>query len=109
MARYLDGLPNDARIVLDTRGWSIGAQVAPSRLEDLFLIHDFRFRAAVGNPEAHGVSYFLVPNPSEAPNDLIVQSRPSLWVGEEPGFELVKSFPETPEEWRVYKVVESKP
>jgi hypothetical protein len=107
VARYLNELPDESRVVLDTSsGWSVAIQASPSRLENLILSHDFRFRAAVEKPRAYGVSYFLVPKPSGAPNDFIAARRPALWSGGEPGFELVKSFPETPSGWRLYKVVE---
>jgi hypothetical protein len=52
------------------------------------------------------VTYLLVPRPSGAPSDFIVVRRPALWLGGESDFELVKSFPETPSKWRLYKVVE---
>ena len=81
-------------------------QASPSRLENLILSHDFRFRAAVAKPRSYGVSCLLVPRPSGAPSDFIVVRRPALWVGGESDFELVKSFPETPSKWRLYKVVE---
>jgi hypothetical protein len=105
VARYLNELPEDSRVALDTAGWSIAAQVSPKRLKNLTLIHDSRFREAVSDPNAYDTAYLLVPNPSKAPNDFIVQRWPSLWSDGGPGFELVESFPETPEEWRLYKVV----
>jgi hypothetical protein len=105
VARYLNELPEEGRVALDTAGWSIAAQASPKGLKNLILIHDSRFREAVSDPKAYDTAYLLVPNPSKAPNDFIVQRWPSLWSDGGPGFELVESFPETPEEWRLYKVV----
>jgi hypothetical protein len=105
VARYLDDLPEDSWVALDTAGWSIAAQVSPKRLKHVLLIHDSRFRAAVDDPKANNIAYLLVPNPSKAPNDLIVKRWPSMWSDGTPGFEFVESFPEAPEEWRLYKVV----
>jgi hypothetical protein len=107
VARYLNELPDDSKVVLDTSsGWSVAVQASPSQLENLILSHDFRFRATVEKPRSYGVSHFLVPRPSAAPSDFIVVRWPALWLGGESDFALVKSFPETPSEWRLYKVVE---
>jgi hypothetical protein len=106
VARYLERLPDDGRIVVDASGWAVGSQTSPDLLKRLVLSHDSRFEAAVSAPRTQGVSFFLVPDPSKTPNDRVVQRWPSLWSGEEPGFELIKSFPETPSGWRLYEVAE---
>ena len=105
-ARYLEGLPDDGRIVVDASGWAVGSQTSPDLLKRLVLSHDSQFGAAVSAPRTQGVSYFLVPDPSKTPTDRVVQRWPSLWSGEEPGFELIKSFPKTPPGWRLYEVAE---
>ena len=107
VARYLNSMPEDTQVIVDyLKGWAITNQVFPGYLKNvLILTADFRFESAIRDPRAYGISHVLVPNPAAAPNDRVVSSYPHLWTGDEPGFELVESFPDTLQEWRLYKVV----
>jgi hypothetical protein len=107
VARYLNSMPEDSQVIVDyVKGWAIANQLSPAYLKNiLILTADLRFEGALRDPGAYGVSHLLVPNPAAAPNDRVVSSYPRLWTGDEPGFELVESFPDTPQEWRLYKVV----
>jgi hypothetical protein len=87
-------------------GTAIVAQIHPEYLRQfLVLTPDRRFESAVENPRKYNVSYLLIPRPYEVPQDAIVRTHPKLWAGEEAGFELTKSFPDTTQEWRLYEVV----
>jgi hypothetical protein len=111
VARYLEEevFPGGESVALDTfTGYAIPMQVpAEDFRERLFLTADRRFERIVVDPTRYDVSYLLVPNPERVPQDAIVRERPGLWAGEEPGFELVESFPDTTNEWRLYKAVPS--
>lgn len=104
VAVYLNYLPEDELVALDSLdGWPIVAQTSPERLQStLVLGTDRRFRQLLENPGS--LNYMLVPNPEVSSRDLIVQRYPGLWAGEEPGFTLVKSFPDTSRQWRLYEV-----
>lgn len=106
VARYLDALPPAERVALATDGWSIVAQVSPERLKNIVLVQDSGFRDAIDDPGAHDVDHLLVPNPVLAPGDAIGERWPALWSGGEPRFRLVEDFPDTPRQWRLFKVVE---
>jgi hypothetical protein len=81
------------------------AQASPKRLHStLILTTDARFRRVVGDPRSGALDYLLVPNPEVSSRDLVVQRYPRLWEGGEPGFERVKSFPDTSRQWRLYRV-----
>jgi hypothetical protein len=87
------------------RGWAVAAQVSPDTVKNnLITTHDSDFKAAVRKPRAHEVTHFLVPDPERYPNALIADRWPNLYAGNQPGFELVKEFPKTPEKWRLYEV-----
>jgi hypothetical protein len=107
VAQYVNSLPKDSQVVVDNlKGWTIAPQVSPQYLKNVLLLTpDLRFKGAVQDPRAYGISHFLVPNPATAPNDQLVSTYPDLWAGDEPGFELAKSFPDTPQEWRLYRIV----
>jgi hypothetical protein len=110
VASYLDGLLEGSLLAVDSvRGWAIAAQVSPDTLKNnLIMTHDSDFRAAVRKPRAHEITHFLVSDPErEYPNDPMAEQWPKLSAGNEPGFELVKEFPETPEKWRPYEVAVS--
>jgi hypothetical protein len=100
-------MPEDSQVIVDyLKGWAIANQVSPGYLKNvLVLTADLRFEGAVRDPGAYGVSHLLVPNPAAAPNDRVASSYPDLWTGDQLGFELVESFPDTPQEWRLYEVV----
>lgn len=110
VADYLNQLvfPKKQTVILDSfHGSMLASQVLPSYFhEQLILTADRRFEDAVRDPEEYGVSYFLVPSPDKvvAP-DAIILEYPGLWAGDEPGFELVSSFPETYQDWRLYETV----
>jgi hypothetical protein len=107
VASYLDGMPEGSLVaaVDSTNGWAIAAQVSPDTLKNnLITTHDSDFEATVRKPRAHEVTHLLVPNPERYPNDLIADRWPNLYTGNQPGFELVKEFSETPEKWRLYEV-----
>jgi hypothetical protein len=111
VANYLkeDLLPEDdqATVAVDAyQGWSVTAQMPPEYLGRFVTTSDRRFRAILRDPLEHSVSYLLIPKPEKVPQDEIVRIHPKLWAGDELGFELVKEFPETHQEWRLYKVVE---
>jgi hypothetical protein len=107
VAQYVDSLPEDSWVAVDNlKGWTIAPQVSPQYLKNVLLLTpDLRYKGAVQDPRAYGVSHFLVPNPATAPNDQLVTTYPNLWAGDQPGFELVESFPDTPQEWRLYRIV----
>jgi hypothetical protein len=111
VAHYLEEevFPDGESVAMDAfQGYSIAVQVSPEDFrERLFLTADRRFEYIVEDPTRYGVSYLLVPKPEEVPQDAIVRERPGLWAGETPGFELVESFPDTMNEWRLYKAVPS--
>jgi hypothetical protein len=95
------------RLLLDSfqEGPAIGAQVRPGHQQFLIMGFDRRFRPALSRPAEYRISYFLVPNPKDSPQDAIARTRPRLWAGREPGFELAKSFSEpSGQEWRIYAV-----
>jgi hypothetical protein len=106
VASYLDGLPEGSLVTLDSvRGWAVAAQVSPDTLKNnLITTHDSDFRAAVRKPRAHEVTHFLVPDAERYPNALIADRWPKLYEGNQPGFELVKEFPETAEKWHLYEI-----
>jgi hypothetical protein len=107
VAAYLDELPANELIALDSvNGWPIAARISPEQLgSTLILTSDTRFLAAIEDPRSYGIRYLLVPNPDTASQDLITQRYPRLWADEEPGFELVVSFPATAQEWRLYRII----
>lgn len=112
LARYLDAkvLSKDRRVLLDSyQGAALAAQIRPSHARLLVMTFDRRFRAALADPDGQRISYVLVPDPEDWPQDVLNRTRPRLWVGQEPGFELAKAFdpgPEfrLPESWRLYAV-----
>jgi hypothetical protein len=89
-------------------GWPIAAQMPPEHLERFVTTGNRSFEDALTAPKKHNISYMLVPEPEKVPQDEVGRTYPKLWVGDEPGFELVKEFPTTPQKWRLYKVTESK-
>jgi hypothetical protein len=106
VASDLDELPEGSLVAVDSvNGWAIAAQVSPDTLKNnLIVTHDSDFRAAVRKPRAHEVTHLLVPHPERYPNDLITGRWPKLYANNQPGFELVKEYPETPEKWHLYEV-----
>lgn len=105
VAAYLNGLPEDHLVALDSvDGWPIVAQASPQRMQNtLILTTDRRFEDLLERPDSAAPTYLLVPNPEASSRDLVVQRYPGLWAGDEPGFGLVKSFPDTPRQWRLYR------
>lgn len=105
VARYLEAGPlaRGQRVLFD-EAWALQALARPSHLRTLLIqASDRRFRAMLKDPRRHRVSYLLLPRPGGRP-DALTRARPRLWSGDEPGFRLVKSFPATPEHWRLYEV-----
>ncbi|WP_028061420.1 hypothetical protein [Candidatus Solirubrobacter pratensis] len=112
LAHYLDTriLSKNGRVLLDSyQGAALAAQVNPSHARLLVMTFDRRFRAALADPNRQRISYVLLPDPRNWPQDALNRSRPRLWAGQEPGFQLAKEFdpgPEfrLPESWRLYAV-----
>jgi hypothetical protein len=108
VATYLkkDVLSDRKVVALDAfQGGAIAAQMPPEYLRKLLILTpDRRFKYVIRDPKKYGVSYFLVPDPKRVPQDALVQAHPGLWSGDTPGFSLNKSFPETPQRWRLYKI-----
>jgi hypothetical protein len=109
VADYLDIAMSDKNhtVVMDSfEGWPIAVQVRPEIFRTHVIITpDRRFSAALENPRRYDVSHFLLPSPEAVPQDALVKTYPKLWAGKEPGFVLVKSFPNTELQWRLYRVV----
>lgn len=99
-------LSNRQTLAMDAfAAWPIVVQTSPDHLASRVILTSHRkFNEIILTPDEHGVSYFLVPNPRLVPSDAIVRAYPGLWAGGEPGFELVRGFPETFWEWRLYRV-----
>ena len=110
VARYLESdiFPKGQVVAVDPyQGFAVAAQTQPEHLRRfvvLVLNGDGRFGRMLRDPSRYHITYFLVPNPAKAPLDVIARAYPGLWIGNEAGFVLVKSFPNTPQEWRLYKV-----
>jgi hypothetical protein len=99
---------SQATVAADTFvGWPIAAQMPPEHLERFVTTGNRSFEAALTNPKKHDVSHLLVPEPEKVLQDEVRRTYRKLWAGDEPGFELVKEFPATPQEWRLYKVIAS--
>ena len=107
VARYLrrNIMPEGSIVAVDAvYGWSIAAQMPREDLGNLLILTpDRHFKAALHNPRKYNVSYLLVPDPSRGSHDLVNDAYPRLWKGDEPGFELVKSFPRTSQGWKLYR------
>jgi hypothetical protein len=112
LASYLDThvLARNRRVLLDAyQGAAIAAQVRPDHARLLIMTFDRRFRAGLADPARFRISYVLLPDPANWPQDGINRTRPRLWSGHEPGFTLAKAFnrgPQShlPENWRLYAV-----
>ena len=102
----VDVMPDSQAVVATDafHGWSIAAQMPPEYLKRLVMIADRDSNATIRHLKKHDVSYLLVPNPEEVPQDALVRVYPRLWIGEQRGFELVKSFTQTPQ-FRLYRIV----
>jgi hypothetical protein len=106
VADFLNGLPEGKVVALDSvYGWPIVAHASPECLSHkLLLTTDARFRGIVANPRSSSLDYLVVPNPKMSSRDLIVRRYPQLWKGNDSAFKLVKDFPKTSEQWRIYRV-----
>jgi hypothetical protein len=112
LAHYLDTkiLSKNRRLLLDSyQGAALAAQAKPSHARLLVMTFDRRFRAALADPNRQRISYVLLPNPENWPQDALNRARPRLWAGEEPGFKLARAFDpgsefHLPESWRLYRV-----
>jgi hypothetical protein len=90
------------------QGSAIAAQVPPSSLNHLLILtQDREFKPMIEHPRQYHITYLLVPNSTNVPQDAINRTYPALWSGRQPGFTLAHSFPETPQEWRLYRVTTS--
>lgn len=112
VARYLESniFPKGQVVALDPyEGFAVAAQTRPEYLRRfvvLILNGNGRFGQMLRDPGRYHITYLLVPSPARGPVpvDAIDRAHPGLWGGTEPGFVLVKSFPDTPQDWRLYKV-----
>lgn len=108
VARYLEGqaFSDSDRVALDPyQASAIAAQMRPEALHHVYiLLRGAEAERVLSQPARYHIRYLLVPNPAKAPHDTITQTYPGLWAGEDAGFELVASFPSTPQEWRLYKI-----
>jgi hypothetical protein len=108
VAKYLEGaeFSNARRVALDPyQGSAIAAQMKPEALQHLYILPPGpRLERVLQHPSEYYISYLLVPSPAKAPRDTIVQAYPRLWAGHEVGFALVASFPDIPQEWRLYRI-----
>jgi hypothetical protein len=93
-------------VALDAyQGWPIAAQIRLDYLQHFLIMNpDRSFKHILENPGRYYVSYFLVSNPLKVPADAIDHVYPGLWTGSDHRFVLVKSFPNTPPQWRLYRV-----
>lgn len=85
-------------------GFPVPAQIPREQFKHLLLTPDRAFDAAIRDFAGHGVRYVLVPSPENTPQDAILRVHPRLWSGQDPAFELVRAFPDTAKEWRLYRV-----
>ena len=107
LAHYLNVGPlTHATVLADSvAAWPVAPQIRPSFLRHRFILStDQDFKEMARNPWGHHVGYVLVPDPSLVPADEIVRIFPRLWKGQQPGFRLVRSFPEAFNGWRVFRV-----
>lgn len=106
VATYLDSgvFSRGQSVALDAfQGSAIAAQVQPRYLGRLLILTpDRQFVSMIEHPSQYHISYVLVPNPAKVPQDMIDRAYPLLWSGRQPGFVLVHSFPDTPQNWRLY-------
>jgi hypothetical protein len=87
--------------------WDVAMRISPHDFgEHVIVTRDSKYRHMVENPTQYGVEYFLVPE--RTPQKDINREYPRLYEGGEPGFVLVKSFPEKEPQLRLYKVVSPK-
>jgi hypothetical protein len=110
VVRYLETevFSKHQTVLLEPVGeWPIAMRVSPHDLgEHVIVTRDSEYQNIVEDPTKYGVEYFLVP--PYTPQKDINREHPRLYEGDEPGFELVKTFPEIRDQWRLYKVVPPK-
>jgi hypothetical protein len=106
VADALDSLgPHELVLADSSNAWPIEATVSPGTLSQKLLVtSDDRFTDALRDPAELGVSYLLVPDPDQAPQDLLNVEYPLLWEGKQQGFSLAKDFHQTGQGWRLYSV-----
>jgi hypothetical protein len=109
VAAYLDNqvFAKGEIVAVDAfQGSAIAAQVHPDYLNRLLILtQDRQFKLMIEHPSHYHITYLLVPNSTNVPQDAINRTYPALWAGHQPGFVLAKSFPNTPQQWRLYRVV----